>query len=971
MKLRSYLRAVVVLAIASMLAVLFVLVPRADVAFAWDDPGITFDVKNTLKEDMNTDGAKTIYFGGNNAHSWKVIGMDGEGAAPKDGAITLIKDGTIGRWKWAESDNCLVEYDGSDIRQWMNMNVGDYPDVELAAMIKRSDIYDDPLWLFSREEAEKIDVELRRTDGNSWRPDSMWWLRDTTYDDICRALVVKGDGSFDDTGYSICYEDGFGVRPGFHLNESKVLFLSSAIDGKDSGGEGADELAAVKDNSYGLWKLTLKDDAREGFDAKVSDTEAEAHSWIEVDYSGAVTGDDEYLSALIMDKDGDVTYYGRIKALANEADKSGSVKINLEGKRNDGDSLYVFNEHCSGDYKTDWSSALKKMTIEDSQTGDVPGARDIEPPDNNWHEPVMNPGDTYDCTDAGWNTSVYIKKAGSYTIKGQSNNVRVMIESTGVKLYLADGLNLNCGATTYVGSRTAAINIMLDSGEKDGWVSIISKKNASAYLEGYMAPGIEKDDTKTQLIFDTEDTKNPGTITAKGGLVSAGIGSIDYLPEKTGTTGNMFFNAGNIKAYGGAEAFGYQGSGAGIGGGYAGHVDEITINGGDIYAMAGYDAAAIGGGCLGKVNNLVINGGTVYADSDKEYAGTAAAIGSGGGAYYEYRNHANNIIINGGSVTAEGHGSVCIGAGGAYGPVMDILKITGGTIKCDSKNNTVCTGIGAAEDGTVNSLVITGGVISATGSNGAPAIGAAGDGFASEQVLSAQISGGTIAASGGEYDIGMNPNVPSGNVAVTITGGSIIADKIENAQGDGRQAAHKVEIGFDGMGDNGKAVTDAVFSEPNFKYGTNDVWTENGGKVYFWLPSVDFELQSLNVNGNKYEGSIKASDTSGTLALAAPEPPNNVVKLSATIKASPKTVKKGKKTTVKVTSNSGAKLKAAASNKKAKQALKKKFVKIKNGKTVKITFTKKAPKGKYKFKVTSPAKGGYEKTVKTVTIKVK
>ncbi len=367
---------------------------------------------------------------------------------------------------------------------------------------------------------------------------------------------------------------------------------------------------------------------------------------------------------------------------------------------------------------------------------------------------------TYDCTDAGWNTSVYIKKAGSYTIKGQSNNVRVMIESTGVKLYLADGLNLNCGATTYVGSRSAAINIMLDSGEK-------------------------------------------------GGLVSAGIGSIDYLPEKTGTTGNMFFNAGNIKAYGGAEAFGYQGSCAGIGGGYAGHVDGITINGGDIYAMAGYDAAAIGGGCLGKVNNLVINGG------------------------------------------------------------------------------------------------------------------------------------------------------------------SIIADKIENAQGDGRQAAHKVEIGFDGMGDNGKAVTDAVFSEPNFKYGTNDVWTENGGKVYFWMPSVDFELQSLNVNGNKYEGSIKASNTSGTLKMSALEPPNNVIKLSATIKASPKTVKKGKKTTVKVTSNSGAKLKAAASNSKAKSALKKKYVKIKNGKTVKITFTKKAPKGKYKFKVTSPAKGNYKKTVKTVTIKVK
>ena len=60
-------------------------------------------------------------------------------------------------------------------------------------------------------------------------------------------------------------------------------------------------------------------------------------------------------------------------------------------------------------------------------------------------------------------------------------------------------------------------------------------------------------------------------------------------------------------------------------------------------------------------------------------------------------------------------------------------------------------------------------------------------------------------------------------------------------------------------------------------------------------------------------------------------------------------MKKGKKTTVKVTSDSGAKLTAAGKNSKAKKALKKKYVKIKNGKTVKITFTKKAPKGKYTF----------------------
>ena len=31
-------------------------------------------------------------------------------------------------------------------------------------------------------------------------------------------------------------------------------------------------------------------------------------------------------------------------------------------------------------------------------------------PENNWHEPELKPGETYDCGDAGWNTSVYINK---------------------------------------------------------------------------------------------------------------------------------------------------------------------------------------------------------------------------------------------------------------------------------------------------------------------------------------------------------------------------------------------------------------------------------------------------------------------------------------------------------------------------------------------------------------------------------
>ena len=85
----------------------------------------------------------------------------------------------------------------------------------------------------------------------------------------------------------------------------------------------------------------------------------------------------------------------------------------------------------------------------------------------------------------------------------------------------------------------------------------------------------------------------------------------------------------------------------------------------------------------------------------------------------------------------------------------------------------------------------------------------------------------------------------------------------------------------------------------------------------------------------------------------------------ATIKASKSTVKRGRKTTVKILSDAGSKLTVKG---KSKNARNKKYVTIKGAK---ITFKKKAPKGKYKFTATSAAKGSFMKTTKTITIKVK
>ena len=175
----------------------------------------------------------------------------------------------------------------------------------------------------------------------------------------------------------------------------------------------------------------------------------------------------------------------------------------------------------------------------------------------------------------------------------------------------------------------------------------------------------------------------------------------------------------------------------------------------------------------------------------------------------------------------------------------------------------------------------------------------------------------------------------------------------------------------------------------NVTLGSGSLWVLTGDcKVSSISGSgkINYNGHTLTVGSKKYSSgspggtitettetasnaSADTVDSSGTSDSSDSSSSNNdsvsSAKVKATIKASKTTVKRGKKTVIKITSNSGAKLTVKAKNAIAKN---KKFVKIKNNK---ITFTKKAAKGVYKFTVTSPANGNYKKTSKTIKIVVK
>lgn len=188
-----------------------------------------------------------------------------------------------------------------------------------------------------------------------------WWLRSPFASRRYSAGVVVVAGR---VGISRVFIDS-AVRPAFNLDLNSVLFTSAAVGGKFSGAVGADALTSVSDYTGNEWKLTLLDSSRSSFTVDASEAETSVEvgytSWsIPVDYSGAQTGANEYVSALLCDSNGNVLYYGNIAQ--NSA--SGTAALNIPAGLAAGSyTLKVFSEQCNGDYKTDYASALQEISL--------------------------------------------------------------------------------------------------------------------------------------------------------------------------------------------------------------------------------------------------------------------------------------------------------------------------------------------------------------------------------------------------------------------------------------------------------------------------------------------------------------------------------------------------------------------------------------------------------------------------------
>ena len=344
-----------------------------------------------LNKNVNTATAPTVYFGqnhDNNPAAWRVIGYDGSGVTSAQGDITLLAAGAMGVIPFV--DTILYnEYAPSNLKTAIDALAAKLTTEENAAVKKRAltsgsyngentdcvaggQVDNAVFWPLSTKEAIAVNNDLRALDPAhpNWVTSS-WWLRSPGSKTFYVA-IVSSDGSVKYSGISIRKPNNhLTVRPAFNLNLNSVLFTSAAVGGKPDGG-----LTAVPEYSGNEWKLTLLDSSR-NFAVTEKAVSTDPNDTITLNYSGATTGANEYISAIIADNNG-AQYYGRV---AQPTAESGTVEIKIPSDIAPGNyTLKVFSEQYNGDYKTDYASNFTDiaLTVEkqvEEQFSLTPGGR--------------------------------------------------------------------------------------------------------------------------------------------------------------------------------------------------------------------------------------------------------------------------------------------------------------------------------------------------------------------------------------------------------------------------------------------------------------------------------------------------------------------------------------------------------------------------------------------------------------------
>lgn len=499
-----------------------------------------------------------IYFGtyNNTPIKWRVLDASKANDGTTNGMFLLseylLASDVVFNWSSPKKN----VYQGSDAQGWcigFAKNRDNFSVLEQSAMLgvakndnatsslfgrhfgESSLIINDKMFFLSAEELANYVANFEYANGMSasYLPPSidkgMWWLRSPWF--FPKSSHDKSSvGSVSDYGgivASLQYNPR-SARPAFNLNLDSILYTSTAIRSKwDANVD--DRLFAVNIvTNISEWRITLKDSSR-NFSASASTTKLRANESLTITYSGAKTGDNEYVSAMIVDENDDVLYYGRIA----QNSESGTATITIPSEMATGNyKLKVFSEQCNGDYKTDYASNFVNIDLKirekfseqftltkgeryyfDLSGLSIPGTINSYLPDTSLHYvPFVYTGtiDAYVLNSAS-NHVVYSSKQASETLDSNAEfgytydhslfmaDDLVTIRTRWVDLnnegyifgnsYVANGIKYSLRAPT-VGSSESNISSRVSNPSNNEWDQILDK-NSNYIIVNNNIPGVE------------------------------------------------------------------------------------------------------------------------------------------------------------------------------------------------------------------------------------------------------------------------------------------------------------------------------------------------------------------------------------------------------------------------------------------------------------------------------------------------
>ena len=313
-----------------------------------------------------------VAFGG---QWWYVVGQGEKGSVPgPENTVTLFENPreAMGAQVILAKTNSS-NYLGSDLQQKMadfssNLNLaGKESSLIVPRTLTSADgisgetAHDQPFWPLSKDEADRTDAEILKSelyDDVSFV--DRYWLR-TTCDTTSLPTVYAVKG-IDGTVVSDYSTSNYGVRPAFYLDISDAFYLAKDAKRVTIGGvpyplvlEGFEE-----------YKYTIFDDSLK---LSVTADPAQAAQTGETLSFGYVanTGENQYLSCVLTpDGSTDVLYYNKLVELSDTAAASGTVNIPLTGVSDGNYTLRLYTEQ-ENNRSTDFASRAVnvKITVKD------------------------------------------------------------------------------------------------------------------------------------------------------------------------------------------------------------------------------------------------------------------------------------------------------------------------------------------------------------------------------------------------------------------------------------------------------------------------------------------------------------------------------------------------------------------------------------------------------------------------------